>query len=235
MATKNVLPALVKIECGENREGQANALGFLVRLSDSFDIQTQRLLIQLCPILCLKQVLRFGTAEAKILSRKFLENISKSIAKLNRETHRWSFNLSRKTSVTCKLHKGKCSSNDCIVEAGVVPDIVEMLKDQNPEVALAGLKALDLLIVEEYMPEHGIQILDKCKSIDNLFQLNQSNSHACSEKCIDLFEVILRHSGMKNMYWKMVKMSLTALCTSRVSSLQQISVRLFRQLEEVVP
>ncbi|GLJ55655.1 hypothetical protein SUGI_1195280 [Cryptomeria japonica] len=235
MATENLLPALVKIVCGENREGQANALGFLVRLTDSFDIQTQRLLIQLCPILCLKQVLRSGTAEAKILSCKFLENISKSTAKLNRETHRWSFNLSRKTSVTCKLHKGRCSSKDCIVEAGVVPDIVEMLKDQNPEVALAGLKALYLLIVEESMPEHGVQILDKCKAIDNLFPLIQSNSHACSEKCIDLFELILRHSGMKNMYGKMVKMSLTALCTSRVSSLQQKAVRLFRQLEEVVP
>ena len=115
MATENFLPALVKIVCGENREGQANALGLLVRLTDSFDIQTQWLLIQSCPILCLKQVLRSGIAEAKILSCKFLENISKSTARLNRESHRWSFNLSRKTSVTCKLHKGKCSSKDCIV------------------------------------------------------------------------------------------------------------------------
>jgi hypothetical protein len=40
MATENFLPALVKIVCGENREGQANALGILVRLTDSFDIQT---------------------------------------------------------------------------------------------------------------------------------------------------------------------------------------------------
>uniref|UniRef100_A0A0D6QX27 RING-type E3 ubiquitin transferase n=1 Tax=Araucaria cunninghamii TaxID=56994 RepID=A0A0D6QX27_ARACU len=229
MSTENVLRALVKIVSGENLEGQANALGALVRFTDPSDIQTQQSLIELGLLSCLKQVLKSGTIAAKIFACTSLKNISRSTLRLSREPHKWSFHFSKRA---CKLHKGKCSLKYCIVEAGLVPDMVETLKDQNQEVALAALKALESLVVEESMIEHGVQILYNCKAIDQLFPLLQSDT--CSEKCLDLLEVILRCPGMKDIYGQMVKRSLTALCASRVSSLQHKAFRLYRQLTEFV-
>jgi hypothetical protein len=230
MTTENVLPALVKMVSGKNLEGQANALGALVRFTDSSDVQSQRSLIELDLILYLKQVLKSGTIPAKIWACKILENISKSTSKLNREPNKWGFKLSRKTSLNCKLHKGKCSLKDCIVEAGVVPDIVEILKNQNPEVVLAGLKALETLLLEENMLEDGIQILYKCKAIDQLFPLVHLDSHTCSEKCVDILEVILRFPNMKGTYGQLVQRSLAAVSACRVPSLQQKASKLLRQL-----
>lgn len=230
MTTENVLPALVKMVSGKNLEGQANALGALVRFTDSSDVQSQRSLIELDLVSSLKQVLKFGTIPAKIWACKILENISKSTSKLNREPNKWAFKLSRKTSLNCKLHKGKCSLKDCIVEAGVVPDLVEILKNQNPEVILAGLKALETLLLEENMLEDGIQILYNCKAIDQLFPLVHLDSHTCSEKCVDLLEVILKFPHMKVSYGHLVQRSLASVSACRVPSLQQKARKLLRQL-----
>lgn len=230
MTTENVLPALVKMVSGKNLEGQANALGTLVRFTDSSDVQSQRSLIELDLVLSLRQALKDGTVPAKIWACRILENISRSTTKLNREPNKWAFKLSRKTSLNCKLHKGKCSLKDCIVEAGVVPDIVEILKNQNPEVVLAGLKALETLLLEENMLEDGIQILYKCKAIDQLFPLVHLDSHTCSEKCVDLLEVILRFPHMKGAYGQLVQRSLAAVSACRVPSLQQKARKLLRQL-----
>ena len=141
MTIEDVLPTMVKMVSGKNMEGQVNALGALVRFTDSSDVQSQLSLIELDLVSSLKQVLKFGTIPAKIWACKILENISKSTSKLNREPNKWAFKLSRKTSLNCKLHKGKCSLKDCIVEAGVVPDCVEILKNEILKVVLAGLKA----------------------------------------------------------------------------------------------
>ena len=121
-----------------------------------------------------------------------LENISKRTSKLDREPHKWHFKISRKTSLNCKLYKGKHSLKDCIVEARVVPDIVEILQNQNLEVDLAGLKDLVMLLLEENMLENGIHILYNCKSIVQLFPLVHKDFHTCCKKCVNLLEVSLK-------------------------------------------
>jgi hypothetical protein len=132
-----------------------------------------------------------------------LENISKSTSKLNREPQKWGFNISKKTSLNCKLQKVKCSLKDCIVEVGVVLDIVEILKNQNLEVALFGLKALEMLLLEENMLENGIQIFYNYKYIDQLYPLVHLDSNTCCEKCVDLLEVSLMFPHMKGTYGKL--------------------------------
>eukprot|EP01018_Ginkgo_biloba_P012277 Gb_00701 [translate_table: standard] len=234
MTTENVLPSLLKMVSSQHLELQANALGALIRFTDSSDIHSQRSLIEWGLMACLKQVLKSGTAAAKIWACVALGNISKSTPRVSREPHKWGFKLAKKSSLTCKLHKGRCSLKDCIVEAGVIPDIVETLKDQNTEVALAGLKALETLLLEESMLEHGVQILHDYKAIEQLFPVIHLDSHSCSEKCVELLEVILRFPGMKGSYGQMVQKSLTVLSASGVPSLQQKALRLFRQLTEFI-
>eukprot|EP01018_Ginkgo_biloba_P011712 Gb_03752 [translate_table: standard] len=93
-----------------------------------------------------------GTPAAKIWACVALGDISKITSRSNREQ------AYQESSPTYKLHKGRCSLQACIVEAGMIPNPVEALRDQNTEVSLARLKALETLLLEESMLENGLKI-----------------------------------------------------------------------------
>ena len=80
------------------------------------------------------------------------------------------------------------------------------------------------------MLEHGIQILYNYKAIDQLFPLVHLDCNTCSEKCVDLLEVILRFPHMKGTYGPLVQRSLASVSARRVPSLQQKARKLLRQL-----
>jgi len=63
-----------------------------------------------------------------------------------------------------------------------------------------------------------------------LFPLVHLDSHTCSEKCVDILEVILRFPNMKGTYGQLVQRSLAAVSACRVPSLQQKASKLLRQL-----
>eukprot|EP01018_Ginkgo_biloba_P017042 Gb_30845 [translate_table: standard] len=139
----------------------------------------------------IEDMLKYGTVDSKIWKCIALGNISKSTTRLSREQ------ACQESSLTYKLHKGRCSMKDCIVEAGVLPNIVKILKDQNAEVASAALKVLETPLLKESMLEYGVKILHDYKAIEQLFRVIHLDPHSCSEKCVELLEVILRGFFLK--------------------------------------
>ncbi|XP_057842747.2 U-box domain-containing protein 44 isoform X1 [Cryptomeria japonica] len=233
MIGEDAFPALVKMISGKDLEGQEYALGALIRFTTSEHVEAKRVLIELGLFDHLKQVLQSGRKGAKIKACIALTNISRNTPRLSIEPQRRSFRLSRKSSIKCKVHGGRCSLKDtfCIVEAGIVPDIVETLKDHDAGVALAGMEVLETLL-EGDMLINGVQVLHQFETIEHLFPLINLNSCICSEKCVDLFDMILKVSEMKEKYGQRVQRTLTSLLASRNSSLKQKACKLFREIAD---
>eukprot|EP00252_Welwitschia_mirabilis_P025688 TRINITY_DN8149_c0_g1_i1.p1 TRINITY_DN8149_c0_g1~~TRINITY_DN8149_c0_g1_i1.p1 ORF type:complete len:991 (-),score=194.30 TRINITY_DN8149_c0_g1_i1:526-3498(-) len=229
--TEDVFLALLNMLFLNDLKAQENAVRFLTRFTDTASIDFLRCLIQVDIIDHLKHPIRFGTTTSKIMSCNILRNISRITPILCMEPQRRSFKFSRKSSINCKIHRAKCNLKEtfCILDAGIIPDVVDVLRDQDADLALAAMEVLETVLVGDNF-QNGVEILYKLDAMERLFPFFQVVSHPCSEKCICLFEIILKVPDMRARYGQKIQRVLNTLIASSTPSLKQKAIQVYKQL-----
>lgn len=173
----HALEALVDILKRNDVGAVDNALDALLTFSDPSDAVTQLQLASLDIFTYLKELLKSRSRVTKMRAASILRNLSTSSAHLSANSPVRGF---WRLLPPCKVHLGKCEAKTtlCILKADAVPELVELLSDQEVEVAEAGLDALLTLFGKNCRCENAAEVLHDAGVMEPLSQLLNTSSLA---------------------------------------------------------
>ncbi|OIT07454.1 PREDICTED: U-box domain-containing protein 44-like [Nicotiana attenuata] len=239
----NLLPILISIlmSCTPttSRLLAENIAAILIRFTLPSDKKLQQFSADNGVINALVKLLTCGSIVAKSRSAASLAQLSQnSLALRKSRKSRWfSCTPPHPTDAFCQVHACHCSTRStfCLVKAGAVPLLVEILQGNEREGDEAALTCLATLLQDEIW-ENGSNFLVKMSCVQPIIKnLEEGISLKAQERSLWILERIFRVEAYRVEYGESAQVVLIDLAQNGESLLKPTVAKLLAQLELLQP
>ncbi|KAI9124623.1 hypothetical protein K1719_004545 [Acacia pycnantha] len=196
----NLLPILTSIMSsitGSNSPTTSflmqNVVGVIIRFTNPSDKKLQILSAEHGVIPLLVKLLSSGSPITKSRAATSLAQLSQNSVSLRRSRKsRW-FCVPPSTDAHCEVHDSNCvvKSTFCLVKAGAVPPLIQILEDKEKEAVEAALIALSTLLQDEIW-EGGVSCIAKFSGVQAIIKVLEVGDVKIQEKALWMLERIFR-------------------------------------------
>ncbi|KAG4967041.1 U-box domain-containing protein 44-like isoform X4 [Glycine soja] len=212
----NLLPVLVSImDSGTRSNSPAKSIlmesiaGVAIRFTSSSDKKLQLLSAQHGVIPLLVKLLSSGSAITKFKAATALAQLSQNSPSLRRSRKsRW-LCVAPSVNAYCEVHDGYCfvSSTFCLIKAGAVSPLIQILEDKDWEAVEAALNALSTLLQDEIW-EGGANCIAKLSGVEAIVNVLEAGDVKVQEKALWMLERIFRVEEHRMKYAEFAQMVL---------------------------
>ncbi|KAK8964200.1 putative U-box domain-containing protein 42 [Platanthera guangdongensis] len=202
----NLLPLLITLTTANTaaattpaRASQLDSIAaIMVRFTVPSDKQLQKVSAGHGIIPCLIKLLSANSIAAKSCAATALAQLSQNTVSLSRSKASSWFCTPEKP---CRVHGGRClvRSTFCLVKAGALPPLVEILQGEERDADEAVLGALSTLLQDEIF-ESGSEAVEEAAGVQAIMRILQIGSLKAQEKAIWMLERVFRNGGQKSKY-----------------------------------
>lgn len=213
------LSAIISILRSGSMEAKENALSALFRFTDPTNMESQRIVVELGVYPLLVKFLESSSVTAKARAAALIGNLSLSSPKLTVLTKTvgfWCFRPPR--GPLCLAHGGTCSVNTtfCMLEANVVPKMVNLLHEKVHATTYEVIQALSTLVRAE-SPQKGANVLHQFEAIQPILEVLSWGSESLKEEALRLLEKVFLSREMVEVYRAAARLALVRLTGSSVN------------------
>ncbi|KAJ6392863.1 hypothetical protein OIU77_022361 [Salix suchowensis] len=234
------------ISSPESESGKAAAIGILSNLPVSNKKSTEALKkLRLLPILIslmssaelgvIPILVKFLSSEspvAKCRSATSLAQLSQNSPALQKSRKsRWKC-MPPSADTFCQVHHGYCivKSTFCLVKAGAVPPLIQVLEGKEREAHEASLDALATLLQDEIW-ESGSLYIAKTSGVQAIIRVLESGTVKAQEKALWMLERIFRIEEHRSQYGESAQVVLIDLAQNGDPRLKSTVAKVLAQLE----
>ncbi|XP_073129898.1 U-box domain-containing protein 44-like [Henckelia pumila] len=209
--------------------------GAICRLTVETNVELQKKVVEVGIIDNLLPLLETGSSLTRRKIGVSLTQLSLSSPELSRQIcRRPVFRCFSALPEFCQVHRGICTvvSSFCLLEAGAVKPLVQVLKGEpNPEACEAALDALLTLIDGESL-QNGCKVLEEANAIAEMIKLisHPSPCTRLQEKILSSLERIFRILEYKQKYGQLTQRYLMDLTQRGNSNLRSLAARILARL-----
>ncbi|KAJ8565785.1 hypothetical protein K7X08_008361 [Anisodus acutangulus] len=239
----NLLPILVSILTISTpttpRLLSENVAVVLIRFTLPSDKKLQHFSVENGVINVLVKLLTCGSIVAKCRAATSLAQLSQNSLSLrkSRKSRWFSCAPPHPTDAFCVVHDGHCSTRStfCLVKAGAVPPLVQILQGNEREADEASLNCLATLLHDEIW-ENGSNLFVKMSCVQPIIKiLEEEISLKAQEKSLWILERIFRVEAYRVEYGEYAQVVLIDLAQNGDSLLKPTVAKLLAQLELLQP
>lgn len=210
-----------------------NAAKALCRFTVSRNVDYQKKATELGTIPLMIQLLGSGSALAKQYAAISLAQLSQNSVILSRRVEKRGRFLccSMPVEDTCPVHLGVCSMEEsfCLVAAGAVDSLVQLLGFKNLSVADASLQAVSTLI-EGDMLHNGCKVISEVRGISAIIKLLSAPAPGLQEKALKILERVFSLEEFKKKYGSLAEMALVEITQQGTDTMKPLAARILAHL-----
>ncbi|KAK2440099.1 U-box domain-containing protein [Trifolium repens] len=235
----NLLPILISIlyTCNASKSPPANSLtenaaGVINRFTNSSDKKLQLVSVQHGVIPLLVKLLSTSSPITKSRAANSLAQLSQNSLSLRKSRKaRW-LCVQPSSNAYCEVHDGYCfvSSTFCLVKAGAVSRLIEILEDKEKEVVEASLVALSTLLQDEIW-EGGVSFIEKLSGVQAIIKSLEVGDAKVQEKALWMLEKIFKVEEHRVKYGQYAQVVLIDLAQKSDSRLKSTVAKVLAELE----
>lgn len=236
----NMLPILTSI-MATSTQGSSNFIlescaGILIRFTVPSDKKLQLLVAEHGVIPLLVKLLSSGSLVAQCKAATSLAQLSQNSLSLRKSRKsRW---LCATPSVDsfCEVHDGNCSikSTFCLVKAGAIPPMVQILEGEEREADEAVLNAFVTLLQDEIW-ENGSNCIAKVSGVQPIIKVLEFGNVKAQEKAVWILERIFRIEELRVEYGEAAQVVLIHLAQNGDPRLKPAIAKLLALLDLLQP
>jgi vacuolar protein 8 len=181
---------------------------------------------------CLVKLLSEGSIKAKSKAATSLAQLSQnSLALRKTKLPRW-LCVAPSAETYCLVHNSQCTvkSTFCLVKAGAVSPLIQILEDDNREADGAVLEALATLMQDEIW-ENGSKVIEKASGVHALLRIAEAGNSTSQEKAIWMLERIFRLEAHRERYGEIAQALLIDLAQKGDPILKPMIGKILAHLE----
>lgn len=189
----NLLPILISM-MNSSPSMISNSLaegvaGVLIRFTVPSDKKLQLLAAQNEAIPLLVKLLSCGSLVAKCRAAAALAQLSQNSVSLRKSKKKSWFCVPPSATAFCDVHDGYCIVNNtfCLVKAGAIPPLIQILEGKEREADEAVLNALATLLQDEIW-ENGSDYIAKNAGVEAIIKIMETASVKAQEKALWILE-----------------------------------------------
>ncbi|KAK7323359.1 hypothetical protein VNO77_26830 [Canavalia gladiata] len=235
----NLLPILISImysATGSN-SSTTNSLSesiasVIIRFTNSSDKKLQLLSAEHGVIPLLVKLLSSSSPITKSRAAISLAQLSQSSLSLRKSRKsRW-LCVPPSVNAYCEVHDGYCFVNStfCLVKAGAVSPLIELLEDSEREVVEAALYALSTLLQDEIW-EGGVNSIAKLSGVQVIIKSLEVEDAKVQERALWMLERIFRIAENRVKYGESAQVVLIDLAQKSDSRLKSTVAKILAELE----
>lgn len=206
--------------------------GVLIRFTVPWDKKLQSLAVGHGVVPCLVKLLSEGSIKAKSKAATSLAQLSQnSLALRKTKLPRW-LCVAPSAETYCLVHNSQCTvkSTFCLVKAGAVSPLIQILEDDNREADGAVLEALATLMQDEIW-ENGSKVIEKASGVHALLRIAEAGNSTSQEKAIWMLERIFRLEAHRERYGEIAQALLIDLAQKGDPILKPMIGKILAHLE----
>ncbi|CAI8596021.1 unnamed protein product [Vicia faba] len=235
----NLLPILISILYSNNasKSPSTNSLiesasGVINRFTNSSDKKLQLVSVQHGIIPLLVKLLSTGSPITKSRAANSLTQLSQNSLSLRKSRKsRW-LCVQPSANAYCEVHDGYCFVNStfCLVKAGAVSRLIEILEDKEKEVVEASLVALSTLLQDEIW-ENGVNSIAKLSGVQAIIKSLEVGDAKVQEKALWMLERIFKIEEHRVKYGESAQVVLIDLAQKSDSRMKSTVAKVLAELE----
>ena len=236
----NLLPILISIMYSSTGSNSSTTNSFLtesiasviIRFTISSDKKLQLLSAEQGVIPLLVKLLSSGSPITKSRAAISLAQLSQNSLSLRKSRKsRWPC-VPPSLNAYCEVHDGYCFVNStfCLVKAGAVSPLIQLLEDTEREVVEAALHALSTLLQDEIW-EGGVNSIAKLSGVQAIIKSLQVEDAKVQEKAIWMLERIFKVAEHRLKYGESAQVVLIDLAQKSDSRLKSTVAKVLAELE----
>ncbi|XP_042394043.1 U-box domain-containing protein 44-like isoform X1 [Zingiber officinale] len=209
-----------------------NIAGVMVRFTVPWDKKLQRTSASHGVISCLLKLLTCGSIVAKSKAAVSLGQLSQNtVALVKVKPARW-LCVPSSSETFCDVHNGNCvvKTTFCLVKAGAMSPLVQILQGKDREADEAVLEALATLLKDEIW-ENGSNAIEKATGVQALVRVLEVGNLKAQEKAIWMLERIFRLEGHREKYGEAAQLVLIDLAQKANPSLKSMIAKILAHLQ----
>ncbi|WOK99086.1 U-box domain-containing protein 44-like [Canna indica] len=206
--------------------------GVMIRFTVPSDKKLQRISASHGVISCLLKLLSCGSVVAKSKAAISLGQLSQNTLALSKvKSNRW-LCVSPSSETFCNIHKGTCvvKNSFCLIKAGAVCPLVQVLEGKEREADEAVLDALATLLQDEIW-EDGSNAVERASGVPALVRVLEVGSLKAQEKAIWMLERIFRLEAHREQYGEAAQVVLIDLTQKGDSTLKPMIAKILAHLQ----
>ncbi|XP_059651955.1 U-box domain-containing protein 44-like [Cornus florida] len=206
--------------------------GVLIRFTVPTDKKLQQFSAEHGVIPLLVKLLSIGSPVAKCRAAASLAQLSQNSLSLRKSrTSRWMC-VPPSVEAFCEVHDGYCfvKNTFCLVKAGAVSPLVQILEGNEREADEAILDALGTLLQDEIC-ENGTNYIAKMSGVEAIVKVLESGTVKAQDKALWVLERIFRVESHRVQYGVSAQVVLVDLAQSGDPKLKPKTAKLLAQLE----
>nr|XP_043623091.1 U-box domain-containing protein 44-like [Erigeron canadensis] len=209
-----------------------NIAGILIRFTITSNLKLQQYAAENRVIPVLVKMLTDGSIIAKCRAATSLAQLSKNCLNLRKSKKSTWLCVPPSSEAFCEIHNGYCfvKSTFCLVKAGAIPPLIQILKGDEREADEAALEALSTLLLDEIW-ENGCACIEKHAGIEAIIKVMESGSLKTREKAVWILERVFRVEDYRVKYGESAQTVLIDLAQNGDTQLKPIVAKLLAQLE----
>ncbi|RDX75713.1 U-box domain-containing protein 43, partial [Mucuna pruriens] len=236
----NLLPILISIMYSSTGSNSSTTSSFLeestasviIRFTNSSDKKLQLLSAEHRVIPLLVKLLSSGSPITKSRAAISLAQLSQNSLSLRKSRKsRW-LCVPPSVNAYCEVHDGYCFVNStfCLVKAGAVSPLIQLLEDTEREVVESALYALSTLLQDEIW-EGGVNSIAKLSGVQAIVKSLQVGDAKVQEKAIWMLERIFKIAEYRVKYGESAQVVLIDLAQKSDSRLKSTVAKVLAELE----
>ncbi|XP_074576222.1 U-box domain-containing protein 44-like isoform X2 [Curcuma longa] len=209
-----------------------NIAGVMVRFTVPWDKKLQRISASHGVISCLLKLLACGSIVAKSKAAVSLGQLSQNtVALVEVKPTRWMC-VPSSSETFCDVHNGNCvvKTTFCLVKAGAMSPLVQILQGKDREADEAVLEALATLLKDEIW-ENGSNAIEKASGVQALVRVLEVGNLKAREKAVWMLERIFRLEGHREKYGEAAQLVLIDLAQKATPSLKSMIAKILAHLQ----
>ncbi|OMO75678.1 Armadillo [Corchorus capsularis] len=206
--------------------------GILIRFTVPSDKRLQLLAVENEVIPLLVKLLSNGSLAAKSLAATSLAQLSQNSLSLRKSKKSSWFCVPPSTTAFCEVHDGYCfvKSTFCLVKAGAIPPLIQILEGKDREADEAVLTAISTLLQDEIW-ENGSNYIAEMSGVQAIIKVLESTTVKAQEKALWILERVFKVEEHRVKYGESAQVVLIDLAQNGDPKLKSSTAKLLAQLE----
>ncbi|KAA3481300.1 U-box domain-containing protein 44-like [Gossypium australe] len=232
----NLLPILISM-MNSSPSMISNSLaegvaGVLIRFTVPSDKKLQLLAAQNEAIPLLVKLLSCGSLVAKCRAAAALAQLSQNSVSLRKSKKKSWFCVPPSATAFCDVHDGYCivSNTFCLVKAGAIPPLIQILEGKEREADEAVLNALATLLQDEIW-ENGSNYIAKNAGVEAIIKIMETATVKAQEKALWILERVFGVEELRVKYGESAQVVLIDLAQKGDPRLKSTTAKLLAKLE----
>lgn len=206
--------------------------GVFIRFTVTWDKKLQSIAVGHGVVPCLVKLLSEGSVDAKSKAAASLAQLSQSTTALRKpKSPRW-LCVPPSAESYCTVHSCQCTvkSTFCLVKAGAVNPLVQILEGEERGADGAALEALATLMQDEIW-ENGSRAIEKASGIHALLRIAEAGDLSSQDKAVWMLERIFRLQDHRERYGEIAQALLIDLAQKGDPALKPMIGKILAHLE----